>query len=80
MRRDALELAVLVLALSALVTVHITLLVGLLRTRPRWHAAVALLVPPFAPYWGARQGLRARAIAWLALAATYAGALFVAYR
>jgi hypothetical protein len=80
MTRDAVELALVVLAFGALVTVHVALAFGLFARRPRWHGAVALLLPPLAPYWGARQGLRARTFAWLALALAYAVAFIVAQR
>jgi hypothetical protein len=80
MTRDAALLAVLVLAFAALATLHVALAVGLLARRPRWHGALALVLPPLAPYWGARQGMRARAIAWVVLAVVYAAALLVAYR
>jgi hypothetical protein len=80
MTRDAVELAFVVLAFGALVTVHVALVCGLLARRPRWHGAVAFFLPPFAPYWGARQGLRGRTFAWLALAIAYVVALIFAER
>jgi hypothetical protein len=80
MTRDAVELAFLLVAFGALVTVHVALAFGLLARRPRWHGAVAFFLPPFAPYFGARQGLRGRTFAWLALAVAYVVALVVASR
>ena len=80
MTKDALELGFVVLAFAALVTVHVALAFGLFAQRPRWHGALALLLPPLAPYWGARQGLRGRTFAWLALALAYVTALILAQR
>jgi hypothetical protein len=80
MTRDVVELAFVVLAFGALVTVHVALAFGLVARRPRWHGAVALFLPPLAPYFGARQGLRGRTFAWLTLAIAYVVALIVAWR
>lgn len=39
-------------ALGLLVTAHVALVASLARLRPRWRAVLALLVPPFAPFYG----------------------------
>ncbi len=70
--RDEIVVAALVVAFAALVTAHVTLVVGLLLRRPRWRAPVALVVAPLAPYWGYGQGMRRRAVTWIAAAVIYA--------
>jgi hypothetical protein len=79
MGRDELVTATLVVAFAVLVTAHVTLLVGLAARAPRWHALVALVVPPFAPYWGWRP-LRGRSVAWMAGALAYGVLLVLAQR
>jgi hypothetical protein len=70
--------------MSALVTVwlavslvlhagaHFALVAGLFRREPRWRGAVALLLPPLAPYWGWPLGMRKRAWVWLGALGAYA--------
>ncbi|HXN34200.1 MAG TPA: hypothetical protein VN894_20200 [Polyangiaceae bacterium] len=62
----------LAVALAAFAVAHLTLVAGLARRRPWWRAILALAVPPLAPWWGWRAGLRARAIAWGTALALYA--------
>jgi hypothetical protein len=62
----------LALALLALGAAHVALVTGLARRHPAWHAIVALAVPPLAPWWGWRAGMRRRTIAWAAALAMYA--------
>ena len=62
----------LVVALAALVAVHLALVYGLVRRRPRYRALFALLVPPLAPYWGWDTGMRRRALLWVCALAAYA--------
>lgn len=80
MTRDAVALALLVLAFATLVTVHVTLAAGLAARTPRWRGAVALLVPPLAPWWGWRTRLRARTVVWIVAAAIYVALLLFALR
>ncbi|HEY3818652.1 MAG TPA: hypothetical protein VGL81_15875 [Polyangiaceae bacterium] len=68
---------VLVAAFAALLTVHVTLAYGLIRRGPRWHAPVALVVAPLAPWWGWQAHMRVRGALWIAAAAVYAVALAV---
>lgn len=57
-------------ALLAFVCVHVSLVVGIARTnKPR--AALSLVIPPLAPFWGYELGLRRRAHAWLGALASY---------
>ena len=58
------------LSLALLVTAHVALVVGLALRAPRWHAAVALVVPPLAVVWG-RERSRNWSVIWLAAAAAY---------
>jgi hypothetical protein len=60
------------LALVAAIGAHMTLLVRLAMNRPRYLALVALAVPPLAPYWGWRQGVRRPIYVWGAAVALYA--------
>ena len=62
---DMILVAVLVLAFATAVTAHVTLVFGLAKIAPRWHALVALLVPPLAPLWGIRARMMVRSIAWV---------------
>jgi hypothetical protein len=71
MTHDELVSGALVLAFAALVTAHLTLVIGLAGRPPRWRAAVALVAPPLAPYWGAKEHFRIRSIAWIASAVFY---------
>jgi len=79
MSRDELVAAALLLAFAGAITVHVTILTGLAVRKPRWRAALALALPPLAPYW-AWGPMRRRAIAWLALTLAYAVALVLASR
>ncbi len=78
MTRDEWVMAALVLAFASLVTAHVTLVVGLAARPPRWRAAVAALVAPLAPFWGLRAGMPVRSAIWIASAAAYAVARWLA--
>jgi hypothetical protein len=43
-----------VVAFAILTTAHVALVAALAAREPRWRAAVALAVPPLAPFWGMR--------------------------
>jgi uncharacterized membrane protein YdcZ (DUF606 family) len=65
------------IALAALLAMfacaHVTIAVGLTgRSRQPRRALIALLVPPLAPWWAWRAGLRAQTIVWGAALALYA--------
>jgi hypothetical protein len=62
------------------VTAHFALVFTLSERPPRFRAVVAFLVPPLAPYWGFREGLRAWSSVWLLSLASYAAALALALR
>jgi hypothetical protein len=61
-------------SLAMLIAAHVSLVVGLALLRPRvwWRPVLAVLLPPLAPYWGTRHGLRRRTFLWLAAIALYA--------
>jgi hypothetical protein len=73
--RGSVDLAVvitLVGSFALLVTAHVALAFGLTLRKPRWRGPLSLVVPPLAPYWGLRCGMRARGITWLAAGVLYA--------
>jgi len=76
--RDAVLAIGLVVAFAALVTVHVATLFGLARRHHLAQALSGLVLPPLAPCWAFKQGMRARAVAWLASAALYGVALALA--
>ena len=78
--RDIVLVVVLLLAFATAVTAHVTLVFGLARVVPRWHALVALIVPPLAPWWGMRARMTVRSIAWVAGVVVYAVARGLAMR
>jgi hypothetical protein len=51
-------------ALAGFLVAHGVLVGGLARRRVWGHAVVALLVPPLAPWWGFRAGMRVAPLAW----------------
>lgn len=67
-----------VLSFSVFVTVHVVGSFALARRRPHWNGAVALVVPPFFPYYAVRRHATGWAIAWCGAAVSYAIALAIA--
>ena len=80
MARDDVLTAALLLAFASLVTVHVTIVAGLLARPPRWRAVLAAFVAPLAPLWGWFEGMAVRSILWLVFAAAYAVTSFMARR
>jgi len=78
--RDEVVAGGLVLAFATLVTAHVMLVAALGAPPRRWHALVALVAPPLAPFWGWRRGLRARAGVWVAAAFAYVALRWLASR
>jgi len=75
---DVVKVAAVVLAFAAWVTVHVALAAGLM-ARKHWGKGFAsLVVPVLAPYWGIREGMNARAAAWVGLVVAYVVARIVA--
>ena len=65
-------------ALAVFVAAHLALVAGLARRHAWGRALLALLVPPLAPWWGYREGMRVAAIAWCAALALYSAGVAVA--
>jgi hypothetical protein len=75
---DLLVLACLVGSFAVLVTTHVAIAFGLALTKPRWRGALALVVPPLAPYWGMEAGMKRRAATWVGAVCIYAVARIAA--
>ena len=71
---DAFLVFSLVLSFALLVTVHVALAAGLLLRPPRARGLLALVVPPFAPYFGIRERMWTRSILWLLCFVAYVAA------
>lgn len=70
---DLAKYLLLVVAFAVLVTTHLTLVIGLaIHERPRARALAALVIPPLAPYFGARARMIARTAVWCVSAVAYA--------
>jgi hypothetical protein len=80
MTRDEALAVALVLAFASLVTVHVTIVAGLLGRPPRWRAVLAAFVAPLAPLWGWFEGMTVRAILWVVCAAAYLAIRWMASR
>jgi hypothetical protein len=76
--RDVVVLSVLLVAFAALATAHVTIAAGLVRRRPRWHAPLAFVVAPLAPYYAIGAHMRVRAFAWIGAFVVYATAMVLA--
>ena len=76
---DLAVIATLVGSFALLVSVHLTLAVGLVWRRRYWRGALALLLPPLAPYWGFAEGMRVRSVAWLSALGLYVASLVAAW-
>lgn len=59
-------------ALATHMAAHVALLVALARKRQWRRVGLALLLPPFAPAWGWRLGMRIPVYAWVGALAVYA--------
>jgi hypothetical protein len=67
----------LALALTVFAGAHVAIVGGLARRRAWRKALAALLVPPLAPWWAFRLGMRARAYVWLGAVGAYAACVVV---
>lgn len=72
----------LVLTFASWLTVHLGITIELLRTHPRWRAALCLLPPlsPLAAYWALRQGMHRLLALWGGSAVAHLVLVYVAYR
>jgi hypothetical protein len=68
----------LLVGVATLAAAHVAIVVALARTGAWSRAAVALVLPPLAPWWAWERGFRRPAIAWAAGIALYAAGLVVA--
>jgi hypothetical protein len=68
---DLALLGVLSVAAGLHLVAHVTLVIGLLRRDPWWRGAVALVVPPLAPFWGYEARLRGRVTLWVVTLVVY---------
>jgi hypothetical protein len=68
---DLALLALLCVAVGLHLVAHVTLVIGLLRRDPWWRGAVALVVPPLAPFWGYEARLRGRVTLWVVTLVVY---------
>jgi hypothetical protein len=76
--RDVIVIVLLVFGFATLVTAHVALAWRLTRkSRPRWRGVVAFFVPPLAPLWGFREGLRRNASIWCLALGVYVVALLI---
>ncbi|MCA9588449.1 MAG: hypothetical protein KC657_24195 [Myxococcales bacterium] len=69
---------VLVVALAAHFGSHVAVSVALARKAKWYLGLVAFLVPPLAPYWAFKAGLRPLGLAWLGSLAAYAAGVAAA--
>jgi hypothetical protein len=68
----------LAVVLAVFSAAHVVLVAGLARSRAWGRAVVAFVVPPLAPWWGYRAGLRIPTIVWCAALALYAAGVALA--
>jgi hypothetical protein len=71
MNADVSLVGAIALLTGLLFTVHVVIVAGLIKRRPRWPALIALLAPPAAPILAHRAGLRLRAYVWAFAAIGY---------
>ena len=77
--RDAAVTVGLIGSFALLVTMHVALLFGLVRQKRFGGAALGLVLPPLAPIWAWRTGMRTRAVIW-AVAFVFYGVCFLIAR
>jgi len=73
--KDVVIAVLLIFGFAAFVTAHVWMAVQLIiHKRPRILGLVALFVPPLAPLWGYREGLRKGTVLWLVTLGLYVSA------
>ena len=60
------------------VSAHVALVFVLAARPPRFRAALAFIVPPLAPFFGFREGLRALSFVWVVSLVAYGVVLSIA--
>lgn len=78
--KDVALVLFLVVAFAFAATMHVAVVYGLAKVKPRWPSVVALVFPPIAPYWAWQRHMKARAFSWIAAVVLYAFALVLATR
>jgi hypothetical protein len=78
--KDIVVVALLTVAFAFAITMHVVIVFALAKHKPRWRALVALIVPPFAPYWAWREHMRKRASCWIGAVLVYSVMLLLASR
>jgi hypothetical protein len=76
--RDSVALMVLLVLFAAWTTIHVAIVSGIVSRQGWARGLVSFAVPVLAPIWGARAGMRARAVTWAALFVAYVAARVVA--
>jgi hypothetical protein len=69
--KDIVIVGLLLVAFAWLITIHVTIVVGLAKKQPRWRALVAFVLPVLAPYWAYKEGMRTRTYLWAGGIAVY---------
>jgi hypothetical protein len=73
--RDIVAGGAVLVSFAAFVTVHVALSGRLaMHAHPRWRGLVALVLPPFAPIWGFREGMTKLSYAWVIVLMVYVAA------
>lgn len=74
---DSFIAVAIIVSFATLVTAHVALAAGLVARKPWWRGLLALVVVPLAPYWGAREKMRARVVVWAVALVGYTAALVI---
>lgn len=78
--RDIVVIAFLVLSFAFVMTIHVSIALGLLTRPPRYRGFVALFVPVIGLVWAWQSSMRARVWMWIIGAVVYVVALLLALR
>ena len=77
---DIVVVAAMVIGFALLVTVHVTIAVGLFRRATKVRALVGFFVAPAAPWLAWQAGMRVRAVLWVVAFVLYVAALALGFR
>jgi hypothetical protein len=77
--RDIVVIALLVLSFAFVLTIHVSIAIGLLARTPRWRGFVALFVPVIGLIWAWRSSMRARVWMWIIGVVVYCVALLLSF-
>lgn len=76
--RDIIVITLLIASFAFVMTIHVSIGIGLLTRTPRWRGLVALVVPLAGLVWAWRSSMRRRVWLWIIGALIYLGALALA--